>query len=209
MKFPGGENGVLGDRSAAVAPFRVLETGLVAQGVHQPGLACGLGMNAVNCRRRKPLTGLFRVLAQQRLHFRPVEIAEPQRRSTDVEPPAARTHVTAIVRHLTHPTEHDAVREPVRPFVVAGTQLAQYRRQHVARQGIDLVDQQHQGTRIASARCRRASRSAEPGLPAASTSLTMPASESSPSTVRARSAIASRIPAIACGMFLATLGRPR
>ena len=105
-------------------------------------------MNAVNCRRRKPLTGLFRVLAQQRLHFRPVEIAEPQRRSTDVEPSAARTHVTAIVRHLTHPTEHDAVREPVRPFVVAGTQVAEYRQQHVARQGIDLVNQQHQWTRV-------------------------------------------------------------
>ncbi len=149
-----GENVVIRDDRAAVAPLRALEAGFVAQGVHQPRLPLGLRPHAFQRLGGELLAGLAGVLADQSLHFRFPEVPQPQRIGADVERAAARDHLSrrtranAIVPQVAHAAQNDAVREPVWTQVVAGAQLAQYRQQRVTHQGVDLVDQQHQWTRV-------------------------------------------------------------
>ena len=73
---------VLGDRVTAVPPLRILEAGFLAKGVHQPRLADSLRIKALDGRRLEFLTKLGRVLAEQCLDLRSVEIPAPPTAAT-------------------------------------------------------------------------------------------------------------------------------
>ena len=57
----------------------------------------------------------------------------------------------AVVAHVTHAAQHHALWKAARAQVVAGPQLPEYGDQRVANQGVDLVDQQHQWSRVGHA----------------------------------------------------------
>ena len=52
--------------------------------------------------------------------------------------------VNAVVAHVAHPAQDDALGKAGRALGVAGPQLPQHRDQGVADQGVDFVEQQHQ-----------------------------------------------------------------
>ncbi len=54
----------------------------------------------------------------------------------------------AVVAHIAHTAQHNALWEELRSFCIAGSQLAQHCDQGVADQRVDLVEQEHQGQRI-------------------------------------------------------------
>ena len=97
------------------------------------------------------------MLGEQRAHFGLREVAEAQGSGLDVERAATGDHgvlrggLDPIVADVSHPAEHDAVREALGPLVITAPQLAQHRYQRVADQGVDLVDQQHQRLRVSPA----------------------------------------------------------
>ena len=149
------------DRTFTVAAADALEARLPAQRVHQPRLAGAAHRDQTQRLRRERLPGLFGVLRGQRANLLFGEIAEPKGLGLDVECAAAEHHsvlgagVDAVVSHVAHPAQHDAVRESVRTLVVAGAKLAQHRQQRVADQRVDLVDQQHQRERVGHAPARQ------------------------------------------------------
>ena len=61
----------------------------------------------------------------------------------------------AVVAHVAHAAQHDALGKALGALVVAGPELAQHRDQGVADQGVDLVDEQHQGPRVGHAPARQ------------------------------------------------------
>ena len=85
------------------------------------------------------------------------EVPDAQRFGPDVERAAAgddrvlRARTDAVVAHVTHSAQHHALREAPGTLVIAGPQLPEYGDQRVPDQGIDLVDQQHQGSRVGHA----------------------------------------------------------
>jgi hypothetical protein len=54
----------------------------------------------------------------------------------------------AVVAHVPHAAEHNALREAIRARVIPCSQLAQHRQQGIAHESIDLVDEQDQRSRI-------------------------------------------------------------
>ena len=90
------------------------------------------------------------MLPQQRLRLRPREVPQPQRGGLDVERAAPGDHrllrcrPDAVVPHVAHPAEHDALGKRDRPQVVARAQLAEHRHQGVAHQRVDLVEEENQ-----------------------------------------------------------------
>ena len=150
----GVEDGVFGNRAGAVAPGLGVEAGPGAQRVHQPRLAAGLRPNEVERLRGERLSGLFGVPGKQRAHLGVREVAEAQRPGPDVERAAAghgrllRAGVDTVVTDVPHPAQHDALRKASGALVVAGPQLPEHRDQGVADERVDLVDEQHQRSRI-------------------------------------------------------------
>ena len=138
------------------APHLVLEACLPAQRVHQPRLPGGARQDMPHRLLRERLPGRRRVLRQQLPHLLLREVAQSQRLGLDVEGAAAEHQpvlggrVDAVVPHVTHPAQDDAVREGGRTLVVAAAQLPQHRQQGVAHQRVDLVDQQHQRLAVGS-----------------------------------------------------------
>ena len=139
-----------GDGPAAVPPGLAAEARLVGEGVHQPRLALGQRPDPAPRFRRERLAGLAGVLIEQRFDLPRREVAQPQRLGADVEGAAAgddrlfRRRPDAVVAHVAHPAEDDALREAARALRVARAQLPQHREQGVADQRVDFVDQQHQ-----------------------------------------------------------------
>ena len=150
------QDGVRRDRAFTVTPGLVAEAGVVAQRVHQPRLAGGARADQRLRLLRERLPGRRGVLRQQCPYLLLREVAQAQRFGLDVEGAAAQHHpvlggrVDAVVAHVTHPAQDDAVRVARRAVDVAGAQLPQHRQQGVAHQRVDLVDQQHQRLAVGS-----------------------------------------------------------
>ena len=138
------------DRMAPVQPLFALEAGLLAERVHQPRLALRPSPDQFQGIRAKRLAGFRRVLGQQGLALRGREIAQPERFGLDVERAAAPDLLVpggrpnAVIPHVAHAAEHDALQECARTEVVAIAELAEHGEQRVAHQRIDLVDQQNE-----------------------------------------------------------------
>ena len=151
------QDGCCRDRAFAVAARLVAEAGIVAQRVHQPRLAGGALPDQRQRTLGERLPGLCRMLRGQRVNLLLGEVAEPQRFRLDIERAAAEhqavlgSRMDAVVAHVTHPAQDDAVRKALRAVDVPRAQLAQHRQQGVAHQRVDLIDQQHQRTRIGHA----------------------------------------------------------
>ena len=150
----GVEEVVAGDRTGTV-PARIgVEAGAAAERVHQPGLAPGLGPHRLQRLRGEGLPGFRAVLGEQRAYLRLREVPEAQRFRPDVERAAAgdrrvlRAGMDTVVAHVAHPAQHHALRKAPGALVVAGAQLPQHGDQGVADQGVELIDQQHQGFRV-------------------------------------------------------------
>ena len=88
--FLGRQDVVAGDGARAVPARTVVEAGVVAQRVHQPGLPCGAGPDHPECVVGEGLSRLGGVLGEQSADLRLAEIAEPQRSRLDVEGAAPR-----------------------------------------------------------------------------------------------------------------------
>ena len=146
-------DGVERDRPAAVSRGLVLEAGFVGQRVHQPGLAAG---QFPDCRQDfmgDGLAGLLGVLAQQVAHLPLREVAQAQGLGLDIEGAAAEHDIPccgadAVVAHVAHAAQNDALREVPRSVAVPAAQLPEHRDRGVAHEGVDLVDEQHQRLRI-------------------------------------------------------------
>ena len=55
-----------------------------------------------------------------------------------------RARMDAVVAHVAHPAQDDALREVLRPIVIAHPELPEHRDQRIADQRVDLVDQQYE-----------------------------------------------------------------
>ena len=90
------------------------------------------------------------MLAEQRPHLAPGKVAETQRTRLDVEGAATGddgpldARVDAVVAHVAHAAQDDALREVPRPVGVPCPELPEDRYQRIADQCVDLVEQQHE-----------------------------------------------------------------
>ena len=142
------------DRPVAVSSALVAEAGLRGQCVDQPRLTLRLCPDFPQGILGERLSRVLRVLVEQRRDFGAREVPETQRLRLDVErtpagddfPCGAR--VDAVVPHVTNAAQDNALRKARRAPVVSRPKLSQHRQQRIAHQGIDLVDEQHQGSRI-------------------------------------------------------------
>ena len=120
----GVEDVVGGNRPRAVTPGFAAEASFCAQRVHQPWLAPGLSPYGIQRLGGEHLPRLLGVLGEQRAHFGLREVAEAQGSGLDVERAATGDHGTLrggldpIVADVSHPAEHDAVREALGPTEV-------------------------------------------------------------------------------------------
>ena len=159
--LPGVEDVGGGDSAGSVAPRLAGEADPAAQRVHQPRLAPGLSPYGLQRLRGERLSGLRGVLGEQGVHLGLCEVPDAQRFGPDVERAAAgddrvlRARMDAVVAHVAHSAQHHALRETPGTPVIAGPQLPEYGDQRVPDQGIDLVDQQHQGSRVGVAPARQ------------------------------------------------------
>ena len=100
------------------------------------------------CGERLPR--LRRVLGEQRPRLPRGEVAQTQRLRLDVEGAAAEHEgllgggMDAVVPHVPHAAQDDALRQAGGPARVARAQLPQHRQHGVPHQRVDLVDQQRQ-----------------------------------------------------------------
>jgi len=144
-----------GNGYAAVKTQRLhLERHLVAQRIHQPWLPLGVVPSQRTGLWGKDLPCLGGVLVVQSVHLRLAEVAQPDGFHLDVEGAATgddfflRTGVDAVVAHIAHATQNQALRKRMRAVGVASTQLAQDRNKAVANEGINLVNEQQQRARV-------------------------------------------------------------
>ncbi|MCY4661631.1 MAG: hypothetical protein OXF93_17775 [Acidobacteria bacterium] len=157
----GGQDVVAGDGAGAVPARLVVEAGVVAQRVDQPRLAGGARPDHPQRVVGERLSRIRGVLGEQSLRLRLREVAEPQRLRLDVESAAPEdervrgARPDAVVAHVHHPAQDDAVREAGRPLVVAGPQLPEHGHEGVADQRVDLVDQEHQWPRVGAGPARQ------------------------------------------------------
>ena len=113
----GVEEVVGGSRARPVTAGVVAEAGFATEGVHQPRLAPSLPPHGIQRFRGERLPGLLGVLREQRSHVGLREVAEAQRLGPDVEYAAAGDRrvlgagMDAVVAHVAHPAQHDALRE--------------------------------------------------------------------------------------------------
>ena len=119
-----------GDRPASVPASLVVEAGLVRQRVHQPRLAARELPDSAPRLRRERLAGLRGVLRQERVDLGRREVPQPQRLGADVERAAAGDNRVlavgpdAVVAHIAHAAQDDALRESARTLRVAGAAVA-------------------------------------------------------------------------------------
>ena len=96
------------------------------------------------------------MLPKQRADLDLAEVADLQRLRLDVEGAATRddlllgARVNAVVAYVSDDAQDDALRKPLGEISVACTQLTQHLDQRVPHERIDLVDQQHEWTRVGS-----------------------------------------------------------
>ena len=147
-------DGVGRDRPGAVPAGRVPEAGVVGQGVDQPGLPAGQLPDLVPGARGERLARRLGVLGEQRQNLVVREVAQAQRLGLHVERAAAGddrllgARPDAVVAHVPHAAQDDALRKGRRAPDVARSQLAQHREQRIAHQRVDLVDEQHRRPRV-------------------------------------------------------------
>ena len=115
------------------------------EGIHQPGLAFGGSPHKGEAAFIPLLAGILCVLHVQLAYLLLAEIAKAQRFSLDVECRAAGYDVLvrehdAVVAHIAHTAEDNALGESHGAIGVARAYLSQHAYERVAHQGIYLVD---------------------------------------------------------------------
>ena len=152
MRLAAGDDAFLGVANIRRANVSVGNrlAALVRQRVHQPRLPLGLFPDGLLRLGGELLARFLPVLFQQAIDVALAEVAEPQRLGANVEGAAAgddfvrRARADAVVAHVAHAAQYDALRELARAAIVARPQLAQHGEQRVADQRIDFVYEQHE-----------------------------------------------------------------
>ncbi len=151
--FPGLRHDPQGNGMAAVALSFGPETGLAAQGVHQPGLATGLLEDVIDDSLFEALACFLRMLEVKRGDIFLAEITQPQRVGFDVEGAASGDDlvvggVDAVVAHVPDPAQEHRLREGMGTIRVAGPELAKQRDQGISHQGVHFVQKQNDGALV-------------------------------------------------------------
>ena len=109
----------------------------------------GLRPNGLQRLRRELLARLLGVLRQKRPRFVLGEVPQTQGLGPDVKGAAAsddgllRRGVDAVVPHIAHAAQNDALRKPRRAAVIAGPELPQNGQQAVPHKGVDFINELH------------------------------------------------------------------